>query len=139
MGLVLDTSVIIAAERGKFDLAGFLDAKAAGVPIFLSAITASELLHGVHRAQGARRKRREDFVQDVLDGVVILPFDEVSARTHARLWAELARCGDTIGPHDLIIAASCIALRHQIATLNIREFERIPGLRLADVDFHRIE
>ena len=139
MGLVLDTSIIVAAERGKFDLAGFLDAKAAGMPIHVSAITASELLHGVHRAEGARRKRRENFVEDVLDGVMILPFDGMVARTHAKLWAGLEQCGSMIGPHDLIIAATCLTFRHQVATLNTKDFERVPGLRVLETDAHRLD
>ncbi len=47
---MLDTSILISAERKLFDLEAFLDSEVPGVPLFISAITASELLHGVHRA-----------------------------------------------------------------------------------------
>ncbi|MCB1086340.1 MAG: PIN domain-containing protein [Verrucomicrobiae bacterium] len=133
MGLVLDTSILIGAERGRFDLVAFLEKEAAAVPVFLTAMTASELLHGVHRAEGARRLRRENFVEDLLADMVILPFDLSAAREHARLWADLESRGNLVGPHDLIIAAICVSQGHKIATLNIGEFNRIPGLNLADV------
>ena len=131
MGLVLDTSILVAAERGRFDLEGFLDSEVPGVPVYVTAITASELLHGVHRSGGARRRKREAFVEDVLADLAILPFDLTSARKHAQLRADLERSGKPIGPHDLIIAATCLALHHEIATLNTGEFERVPGLALA--------
>ncbi len=130
MGVVLDTSVLVGAERGRFDLATFLDKEAPADPVFLTSITASELLHGVERADGARRKRRSDFVEDVLSNTVILPFDLSAARVHARLWADLERRGTPIGPHDLMIAAICVALGHRVATLNEGEFERILELIL---------
>ena len=131
MGLVLDTSILVAAERGRFDLEGFLDVEVPGVPLYLTAITASELLHGVHRAEGVRRKKRENFVEDVIADLSVLPFDLISARRHAQVRADLERCGNPIGPHDLIIAATCLTLHHEIATLNTKEFERVPGLVLA--------
>lgn len=130
MGVVLDTSVLVGAERGRFDLGTFLVEEAPADPVFLTSITASELLHGVERADGARRRRRADFVEDVLSDIVILPFDLSAARVHARLWADLERRGTPIGPHDLMIAAICVALGHRVATLNEKEFERIPELEL---------
>ena len=57
MGLILDTSVLTADERGKFDMPGFLRQFPVPQPL-IAAITASELLHGVERAQDANRKAR---------------------------------------------------------------------------------
>lgn len=139
MGLVMDTSVLVAAERGRFDLEGFLDGEASGMPVYVAAITASELLHGVHRAKGQRRKKRENFVEDVLADLAILPFDLNSARRHAQARADLERRGKLLGPHDLIIAAICLALHHEIATLNTTEFDRVPGLVLARTSPYEIE
>lgn len=50
MGLILDSSLLIADERGKFEMPGFLRQSSALRPV-IAAITASELLHGVERAQ----------------------------------------------------------------------------------------
>lgn len=100
MGLVLDTSVLIADERGKFDMPGFLRQAAEGQPV-LAAITASELLHGVERAKEAvRRARRRHHVEQVLASLTVVPFGVAEARRHAQLWADLESRGMMIGPHD---------------------------------------
>jgi predicted nucleic acid-binding protein len=139
MGLVLDTSIIVAAERGRFDIEKFLLCEAPGIPIYITSITASELLHGVHSASGAIRKKREAFVEDFIEQLSILPFDLIAARKHAELRANLDSIGKPIGPHDLIIAATCVALNHVIATLNVREFERVPNLDLSRTQPYEVE
>lgn len=100
-------------------------------PAFLAAITASELLHGVHRADGtARRARRQAFVEALLDLLPVVPFDLTAARVHAGLWAELRERGEVIGAHDLLIAATALAGGLTLVTHNVREFGRIEGLRV---------
>ena len=75
MGLILDSSLLIADERGKFDMAGFLRLFSPLQPV-ITAITASELLHGVERAQGpARKARRQRHVEQILASLTIQPFD----------------------------------------------------------------
>ena len=97
--------------------------------VLLSVITASELLHGVHRAiQPAVRTKRAAFVEAILERFPLLPVDLVTARTHAQVWAELAAAGQMIGPHDLWLAATCIAHGLTMVTANVREFARVPGL-----------
>jgi predicted nucleic acid-binding protein len=132
MGLILDTSILIADERGKFDMPGFLRQAGALQPA-ISAVTASELLHGVERAADPVRKaRRQQHVEQVLGSVLILPFDLPQARHHARIWAAWEAQGLMIGPHDLQIAATGLALGHEVATLNALEFQRVPGLNVVD-------
>ena len=98
-------------------------------PLFLSVITASELLHGVHRAQDARAQtKRSRFVEAALARFPLLEIDLATAREHARVWAGLAARGQIIGPHDLWLAAACLAHGLTMATYNMREFERVPGL-----------
>ena len=130
MGVVLDTSVLIAAERGAVRLEALLESLGEET-VAVAAITASELLHGCHRAGDAGvRARRSAFVDALLDSLPVLPFGLPEARRHAELWAELARTGTAIGPHDLLIAATALAQGFVLATLNQREFGRVPGLRL---------
>jgi len=130
MGVLIDTSVLIASERGKISLATLL-ATRREEDCFISAITASELLHGVHRSSDtAVRTRRSVLVDLVLDSLPILPVDLSIARVHAQLWAELAQRGTPIGTHDLWLAASAVTHGLPIATLNVREFERVPGLKV---------
>jgi len=128
MGVLIDASVLIDWERGRRDL----DARLAGreeEPFFLSMITVSELLHGVHRAgDRTRRAHRSAFVEAVIDRFPLLAVDLPTARAHAELWAELAASGGLIGAHDLWLAAAARAHGLVLATANARDFDRVPGL-----------
>lgn len=134
MGVIVDTSVLIAGERGTLRIETFLKALGAE-PIGMAAITASELLHGYHRATDAGiRARRAAFVDALIEIIPVLPFGLPEARRHAELWADLLRVGTAIGPHDLLITATALAHGYALATLNRREFEQVRGLRLISVD-----
>ena len=127
MGALIDASVLIAIERGTLDLEAatqeFDDELA------LSVVTASELLHGVHRAKNdARRARREAWVEALLTSLPVVSFDLVTARLHARLSARLATSGESVGAHDLIIAATALARGLDVVTRDERSFPRIPEL-----------
>jgi tRNA(fMet)-specific endonuclease VapC len=122
---LIDSSVIVAVERGLVPGESLIDQ-----PLIIAAITASELLQGVHGADAARRPRREAFVEGILASATVLSFDLVVARVHARIRHELARAGQTIGALDLMIGSTALAHGLAVATHNIREFERIPGLTL---------
>jgi len=98
--------------------------------VAIATITASELLHGVHRASAEHRGRREAFVETVLSVIPALPFDLLTSRVHARLWADLAAVGSDVGTHDRIVAATAISSGWSVATSNLRHFHRIPGLQV---------
>lgn len=133
MGVILDSSILIAAERGRFDLARFFRAFP-GEFFFITVITASELLHGSARAINPEiRERRKRFVSDVLADYPVLPLDLREARVHAQLWAELEMKGTPVGERDMFIAAIAKSLGHSLATLNRDEFSRVPGLTLVEV------
>ena len=128
MGVLIDASILIHVERRAVDLRAEIETRR-DEPFFLSVITASELLHGVHRAANQEQHmRRSAYVEALLRSLPILPIGLNTARQHAQLWAGLAARGQMIGPHDLWLAASCIAHGLSIATLNVREFDRVPGL-----------
>lgn len=130
MGVLIDASILIEAERGRVAL-GPNVARHGEDEAFISVITASELLHGVHRAAELDvRARRSAFVEGILESMYILPADLACARAHAHLGAGLARDGALIGPHDLWLAATCIAHGLTMVTANVREFARVPGLDL---------
>lgn len=131
MGVVIDTSVLIAAERGVFDLQSFF-ASLGDTPVAVSAITASELLHGVHRAKGATaRAMRSQYVESLLANIPALSFGLTEARVHASIWATLAAKGHLIGAHDMLIAATALANNSKVATLNREKFRRVPKLEIA--------
>lgn len=126
MGTLLDTSIFVALERGQLDSASLADG---GEPVAMAAISASELLHGVHRLKGAvARTRAERFVERILASVPIVPFDLAVARVHARLDAELAAAGTAVGDADLMIAATAVWLDYRVATRDLRSFPRIKDL-----------
>lgn len=133
MGLMLDSSVLIAAERERFDMEAFLEKEAPMEPLFISSVTASELLHGVCRATLERRTKRVAYVEAVLRETPTLPFDLPCARRHAELWAALEAAGNRVGAHDMMIAATSLRFGHRLATLNEGEFSRVDGLKLANV------
>ena len=132
MAVLIDTGVLVDIERA--DSAAALERVAGDEQRAVSVITVSELLHGVHRATGARRARRSAFVEHLLAGLVPIPITEPVARVHAGIWAELTGRGDAIGAHDLWIAATALAHGLGVATGNAAEFERVPGLRVLAVE-----
>ncbi len=98
---------------------------------YISAITASELLVGVQRADSeARRVRRSSFVEGVLAAIPVLDFTLEVARTHAEILAILSSRGELIGAHDLIIAATALSAGHALLTTDLDEFHRVPGLEV---------
>jgi tRNA(fMet)-specific endonuclease VapC len=130
MGVLIDASILIEAERGRLILEPHV-ARHGEEEAFLSVVTASELLHGVHRATDSDiRARRAAFVEAVLERFQLLSVDLACARAHAGLWAELRQTGALIGPHDLWLAATCLGHGLTMVTGNVREFARVPGLHL---------
>ena len=130
MGTLIDTSALIAIERGEIDLATVREDDEEELAI--AAITASELLHGVHRLRGAvARTRAERFVEHLLDVIPVIPFDLDIARIHARIDAELSAAGAAVGDADLMIAATAVWLDYRIATRDLRSFPKIKGLSIA--------
>lgn len=130
MAVLIDASILIEAERGRLQLEPHV-ARRQDDESFLSVITASELLHGVHRAvELGQRARRSAFVEGILERFPLLQVDLATARAHAQVWAVLSAAGTLIGPHDLWLAATCIAHGLTMVTANVREFERVPGLEL---------
>ena len=130
MGILIDASILIEYERSRIPLESHFQDREEE-EFFLSVVTASELLHGVHRAKDAgTRARRSAWVEAVLERFPLLPIDVSVARSHAQLWAQLSSQGQLIGPHDLWLAATCLAQGLSLVTANLREFERVQGLRL---------
>lgn len=130
MGVLIDTNILIAFERGKLDLAQ-QTAKQGTTEVYLSVITASELLHGAHRAVDPGIKaRRLAFIEALFARFTVLDIDLETARAHALLWSVLEEKGQMIGAHDSWLAATCLARDLTLATANVREFGRVPGLRV---------
>jgi tRNA(fMet)-specific endonuclease VapC len=138
MGTLLDTTVFIDLARAVRRLPPATAMAAVSErleeqlgpaeEVAIAAITASELLHGVHRASPEHRARREAFVEAVLAAFPPLPFGLLAARAHARIWAGLAATGQDVGAHDRLVAATAITAGWRVGTANTRHFDRIDGL-----------
>lgn len=97
----------------------------------MAAISVSEMLFGAYRDESVeRRRRKETFLDAILEAIPVLSFDLRVARAHARLAVDLASSGQKIGTNDLLIAATALAWGAAVLTDNMREFERVPGLEV---------
>jgi tRNA(fMet)-specific endonuclease VapC len=126
--LMVDTSVFVGLERSGQQPTALAQAYPDD-SFAMAAITASELLHGVYRADSEqRRQRREAFVEGVLQVINVVSFDLNAARQYARTLAQLFRIGQPIRDNDLLIAATALAYGFTVLTGNLRDFSRVPGL-----------
>ena len=131
MAIILDADVIIRGEKGTFDLPRWF-ASRPNEEFEVAAITVAELWHGVERATGAHRARRQRYLQTVLAALPVIAYTEQTAREHARLWAELESTGTMIGYYDLIVAATALERASDVATFNRRHFAQIKGLTVIE-------
>lgn len=134
LGVVLDSSVLIAAERRKHTPVEVIKnvATAVGtVPIILSALTVAEIGHGIYRANTSEiRGSRRAFLDELLGTIPIQPITAATAEIIARIGGEQAAKGINLPLADLIIGACALELGYAIATDNQRDFNRIPGLNV---------
>ncbi len=95
--------------------------------VAISSITGSELHYGVAKSGSARnRQALEKFIAPL----EVLPFDEAAMREYGQVRARLEKKGTPIGALDTLIAAHALALDVVLVTNNLREFKRVPGLKL---------
>jgi len=94
----------------------------------ISAITLAELIHGAEKSQNPARNL--DVVEDFCSRVTVLPYADAAAQHYGQIRASLERVGQPIGVNDLHIAAQARSEGLVLVTNNLREFQRIDGLRL---------
>ncbi|WP_169981572.1 PIN domain-containing protein [Microbispora sp. H10836] len=125
--LILDTGVLIAAERGRAEVDSVIgDAD----DVAVAAITIAELLVGVELADPVRRPARQAFVDQVLALIPVEEYTTDIARVHARLMAHVRREGKTRGAYDLLIAATAAATARTVVTMDSSApFDDLPGVR----------
>jgi predicted nucleic acid-binding protein len=132
MGLVLDSGVLIAAERDARPVSELLTAlehQHGETEIVLSSITVIELDHGLHRARTAEqaRKRRE-YLDAVFAAIPVEPFTREMAQLAAKIDAEARRAGRTIPFADLPIGATALHFGYAVGAGNLRHFQMVPNL-----------
>ncbi len=134
MGLILDSTVVIAAERQGRTVQQILEqfqTSYGEIEIGLSVVTVVELTHGIRRAKlEERRQRRQAFVDELIRDVPVYPVTVETAKLAGRIEGERAEHGVTIAFEDLLIAATALQLGFGVATGNVRHFEHVPGLNV---------
>ncbi len=131
MAIILDADVIIRGEKGTFDLQLWVAARP-DEQFEVAAVTVAELWHGVERATGAHRAKRQHYLQTVLASLPVIPYTEQTAYEHARVWAKLKSSGKMFGYYDLIVAATALERGSEVATFNQRHFAQVKGLKVIE-------
>lgn len=122
----VDTNIFVDFLRGRLSQ-GLCIMKGSDPELFkVPAVVEAELLLGALKSREPEASRRA--VEQLLLPFEVLPFDSRCARHYADIRAHLERQGTPIGPNDLLIAATARAHGAVLATNNVREFLRVPGL-----------
>jgi predicted nucleic acid-binding protein len=134
MGLILDSSILIAGERRKETVKQVIQRIRSGVgemEAAISAVSIVELTHGVYRAKTADdRERRKAFCEELARDMIVHSITCPIAQLAGRIEGEQADRGIAISFEDLLIGATALHLGFGVAILNVRHFERIPGLKI---------
>lgn len=137
MGLVLDSSVSIAAECRGHTVREILEqVKAAQgeIEIGLSVVTITELVHGAYRAKTqVQQQQRLEFIERLSSDLPVHPVTLEVARLAGRIEGQQEAMGIQFAFEDLLIGATALHLGYEVATLNLRDFQRIPGLSVVQL------
>ena len=132
MGLILDSSVLIAAEREDKNARQVLTAIAKQIgetEVGISVMTLIELAHGAIRANTLERKlKREQFIGELVSAMPIYLLTVPVALRTGRLDGENQSRGLKIPLPDLLIGVTALELGYSVGTANLRHFQQIPGL-----------
>jgi len=127
MRLLLDTNIFIAASKGHSVVLSRLQQHTVE-ELLLSSVVWAELEFGIFRSARPEHNRR--VFESIVKHLRMVPFDKKAARCYGELRAFLEKQGTPIGPNDTLIAAEALAQRATLITDNLREFSRVPGLRV---------
>lgn len=127
--LILDTTTLIAYERGTFDVTVLDDDDLA-----IAAITVAEFRTGIELAATAQRAADRARTLDVITSTLsVLDYTEHTATQHARLLAHVRRTGVPWGAHDLVVAAHAAESGRALVSLDARaRFADLPGITVVD-------
>ena len=124
---LLDTNVLSDLVRNPQGEVTAQIAKAGEDSICTSIVVAAELRYGAAKSNSAKLAERIDLILSTLE---ILPLETPADFQYAAIRHHLTRQGTTIGPNELLIAAHALAKGLTVVTANVREFSRVPGLKV---------
>jgi predicted nucleic acid-binding protein len=134
MGLILDSSVVIAAERRGDTVEKMIEQivfVAGDQDAALSSVGLTELVHGIYRAQTpAIRLRRRSFIDELLRDLTVYPYTSATALLAGKIDGEQQAQGVTIPFGDLLVGVTALELGFPVLTANLRHFRLIPGLKI---------
>ena len=137
MGLILDSSVLIAAEREDKNARQVLTAIAKEIgetEVGISVMTLIELAHGAIRANTPERKlKREQFIGELVSAMPIYLVTVPLALRTGRLDGENQSRGLRVPLPDLLIGVTALELGYSVGTTNLRHFKQIPGLTVVQL------
>jgi tRNA(fMet)-specific endonuclease VapC len=137
VGLILDSSVLIAAERkGKNarNALAEIALRAAGEDVAVSVVTLIELTHGIVRSDTPERKAmRQQFLNELVDALPVHPVSVPIALRAGRIDGENAARGVRLALADLLIGVTALEHGYAVATVNLRHFQMIPGLKIVSL------
>jgi|SRR5580698_7827812 tRNA(fMet)-specific endonuclease VapC len=137
LGLVLDSSAVIGAERNRQTVAAFIEAillRHGPVDLGLSPVSVAELVHGVYRAKTPEAsQRRREYIEEIVNLVPVHPATNRTAWLVGQIEGQEAAKGNVLPFNDLMIAAAALEQGYAVLTRNIRHFQRIPGLRVVSL------
>jgi tRNA(fMet)-specific endonuclease VapC len=129
MSYMLDTNIVVFAIKNNANVISAIKAhKNQG--LFISAITLSELEHGIYNSLYPEKNRTA--LIKFLSLIDVLPYDDKVAQEYGKIRADLQKRGCLIGNMDMLIAAHAKSVHMILVTNNTKEFERIGGLRIED-------
>ena len=137
LGVVLDSSVVIEAERKRLEVAAFLNHIVTQIgerEAALCSISVAELAHGIHRSNTLERYHvRRAFLDDLKATVPVYPITGETAELVGKINADSSLKGVIIPFDDLLIGACALERGYAVATRNLRHFQKIPGLKLINL------
>jgi predicted nucleic acid-binding protein len=132
VGIILDSSVIITAERKGHSVRQILEqvqASQGEIEIGLSVVTVAELVHGAYRAKTPEQQQgRLAFIERLCQDVPVHPVTLDIARLAGRIEGQQEAKGIKVSFEDLLIGGTALHLSYSVATFNVRHFQQIPGL-----------
>jgi predicted nucleic acid-binding protein len=132
MGLILDSSVLITAERlgqNARQMLADISSHAGNTEIGVSVVTLIELAHGAARADTPERKtKRQQLIQELLAALPVHPVTASVALRVGQIDGESQAKGVRLPLADLLIGVTALELGYSVATGNLRHFQQIPGL-----------